>query len=48
MLRLQDKLNFGNKLSSIIFALAKHCLNIYEQIQVIDQIREKIKSLTTV
>ncbi len=42
--RLQDRLNSGIELPSIISALAKRCLSIYEQMQATDWIREKAKS----
>ena len=46
--QLQDRLNSGIKLPSTIFALAKRCLSIYEQMQATDRIKEKAKSSTTV
>ncbi len=45
---LQDPFNSGIELPKMIFALVKHCLSIYEQMQVIDQIRKKAKSSTIV
>lgn len=42
---LQDKLNFGIKLSFLILILAKCCLSIYKQIQATNKIRDRIKSL---
>lgn len=48
MLYLQHQLNFGFKLLSTIFALIKRCLNIYKQMQVINRIRKKSKSSTTI
>ena len=46
--RLQDQFNSGIELSKTISILAKHCLSIYEQMQVTDWIRKKSKSSTTV
>ena len=43
--RIQDGLNSGIELSSLISALAKHCLSIYEQMQAIDRIRDRTKLL---
>ncbi len=48
MPRLQDWLNSRIELPKTIFALAKHCLSIYEQIQATDLIKEKAKSSMTV
>ena len=45
---LQDRLNSSIELSSNIFALAKRCLSIYEQMQAIDQIKQRTKSSTAV
>ena len=46
--QLQDRLNSGIKLPSTIFALAKRCLSIYEQMQATNRIRKKAKSSTSV
>ena len=45
MLCLQDCLNSGVEFSTLISALAKRCLFIYKQMQVIDRIRNKNKPL---
>ncbi len=45
--RLQDRLNSGVKLPNSISALAKRCLSIYEQMQAIDRIRDRIKPQAT-
>lgn len=42
---IQDCLNFRVKLLTLIAALAKHCLSIFEQIQAIDKIRNRNKPL---
>ena len=47
-LQLQDQLNSDIELPNTIFAPAKRCLSMYEEIQVIDQIRKKSKSSITV
>ncbi len=41
MSRLQDRLNSGVELPTLISALAKRCLSIYEQMQAIDRIRDR-------
>ena len=43
--RLQDCLNSGVELSTLISILAKRCLFIYEQIQATDRIRDRTKPL---
>ncbi len=48
ILQLQDRLNFGIEFTSTISTLAKRCLSIYEQMQVINWIKEKVKSSITV
>lgn len=45
MLRLQDQQNFRVELLISISALDKRCLFIYKQMQVIDRIRNRTKSL---
>lgn len=46
--RLQNQLNFGIELLKTIFLLAKCCLSIYKQMQIINQIKEKAKSFTII
>ena len=46
--RLQDQLNSGIELPKMKFALAKHCLSIYKQMQATNRIRKKAKSFTTI
>ncbi len=48
ILRLQNRLNSEIELPKTIPILAKRCLSIYDQIPVIDWIKEKVKSSTTV
>lgn len=48
MKRLQDQWNLEIKLIKIIFALVKHCLSIYKQLQATIRIKEKAKFSTTI
>ena len=43
--RLQDYLNSGVELSTLISVLAKRCLSIYKQMQATNKIRDRTKLL---